>query len=190
MVWLIVRLIFIKDLRMVSIVTWNMNGIRSSNQSMKDVLDSLAADVICLQETKVTREISYFSCFFLWTSYWNVSFLEVICSIFWWVSGFFVGSFRPFITLSCCVFPDLRLIYFFILFNCRWYAESRCSDCWWLHFILQLLQEKTGLLGWVEVNLFELRPGLDCPTAPDHNLRICSVTNCYLISTCRCCNLL
>ena len=37
------------------ILTWNINGIRSLADFPK-VLQELPADVICLQETKVTRE--------------------------------------------------------------------------------------------------------------------------------------
>ena len=42
----------------MKVLTWNINGIRAAGRgrSMKDILDSLEADVICLQETKVTRE--------------------------------------------------------------------------------------------------------------------------------------
>lgn len=42
----------------MKILTWNINGIRAAGRgrSMKDILDSLEADVTCLQETKVTRE--------------------------------------------------------------------------------------------------------------------------------------
>ena len=42
----------------MKILTWNINGIRAARRekSLKDILDSLDADVICLQETKVTRE--------------------------------------------------------------------------------------------------------------------------------------
>ena len=42
----------------MKILTWNINGIRAAGRgrSMKDILDSLEADGICLQETKVTRE--------------------------------------------------------------------------------------------------------------------------------------
>lgn len=41
------------------ILSWNINGIRAGRgkASIKDVLDSLAADVVCLQETKVTRDM-------------------------------------------------------------------------------------------------------------------------------------
>lgn len=38
------------------IVTWNINGIRSSQQDLKQLFDSLEADIICLQETKITRK--------------------------------------------------------------------------------------------------------------------------------------
>ncbi|CAH3197533.1 unnamed protein product [Porites evermanni] len=43
----------------MKILTWNINGIRAArrDKSLKEVLDSLDADVICLQETKVTREM-------------------------------------------------------------------------------------------------------------------------------------
>lgn len=43
---------------MFSIVTWNINGIRSSQQDLKSVFDSLECDVLCLQETKITRKTS------------------------------------------------------------------------------------------------------------------------------------
>ena len=45
----------------MKILTWNINGIRAArrDKSLKDILDSLEADVICLQETKVTREYSH-----------------------------------------------------------------------------------------------------------------------------------
>lgn len=43
----------------MKILTWNINGIRAArrDKSLKDILDSLEADVICLQETKVTRDM-------------------------------------------------------------------------------------------------------------------------------------
>ena len=44
----------------VKIVTWNINGIRSlynENRNLKNVLDSLDADIICLQETKITSKL-------------------------------------------------------------------------------------------------------------------------------------
>ena len=42
----------------MKILTWNINGIRAAGRgrSLKDILDSLKADIICLQETKVTRK--------------------------------------------------------------------------------------------------------------------------------------
>jgi len=44
----------------MKIVTWNINGIRATNKSansIKPLLDSLNADIICLQETKITRNL-------------------------------------------------------------------------------------------------------------------------------------
>ena len=38
------------------ILTWNINGIRASKIPLKKLLDSLQADVICLQETKVASK--------------------------------------------------------------------------------------------------------------------------------------
>ncbi|XP_065067010.1 DNA-(apurinic or apyrimidinic site) endonuclease 2-like [Rhopilema esculentum] len=42
----------------MKVLTWNINGIRASNREvpLKKLLESLEADVICLQETKVTRD--------------------------------------------------------------------------------------------------------------------------------------
>lgn len=42
----------------MKILTWNINGIRAASRDspLKKLLDSLEADVICLQETKVTRK--------------------------------------------------------------------------------------------------------------------------------------
>ena len=40
----------------MKILTWNINGIRASKISLKLLFDSLDADIICLQETKVTRK--------------------------------------------------------------------------------------------------------------------------------------
>ncbi|KAK1151419.1 DNA-(apurinic or apyrimidinic site) lyase 2 [Acipenser oxyrinchus oxyrinchus] len=39
------------------IVTWNINGIRTFKGKVKQILDSLDADIICVQETKVTRDL-------------------------------------------------------------------------------------------------------------------------------------
>ncbi|XP_015767096.1 PREDICTED: DNA-(apurinic or apyrimidinic site) lyase 2-like [Acropora digitifera] len=43
----------------MKILTWNINGIRAArrDKSLKAILDSLEAEVICLQETKVTRDM-------------------------------------------------------------------------------------------------------------------------------------
>lgn len=38
------------------IVTWNINGIRTFRGGIKKALDSLDADIICVQETKVTSK--------------------------------------------------------------------------------------------------------------------------------------
>ena len=40
----------------LSIISWNINGLRSSKTSIKDLLDGLQADIICLQETKITSK--------------------------------------------------------------------------------------------------------------------------------------
>ncbi|KAM8829919.1 DNA-(apurinic or apyrimidinic site) endonuclease 2 [Synchiropus picturatus] len=39
------------------IVTWNINGIRTFGGGIKEALDSLGADIVCVQETKVTRDL-------------------------------------------------------------------------------------------------------------------------------------
>lgn len=39
------------------IITWNINGIRTFRGGIKKALDSLDADIICVQETKVTRDL-------------------------------------------------------------------------------------------------------------------------------------
>ncbi|XP_075041041.1 DNA-(apurinic or apyrimidinic site) endonuclease 2 isoform X2 [Mixophyes fleayi] len=41
----------------MKIVSWNINGIRATHVGLKEILDSLDADVTCLQETKVTRDL-------------------------------------------------------------------------------------------------------------------------------------
>ncbi|XP_023693340.1 DNA-(apurinic or apyrimidinic site) endonuclease 2 [Paramormyrops kingsleyae] len=41
----------------MKIVTWNINGIRTFKGGIKKALESLDADIICLQETKVTRDL-------------------------------------------------------------------------------------------------------------------------------------
>ena len=42
----------------MKILTWNINGIRAAKQPLKDLFDGLGADIICVQETKVTRVYS------------------------------------------------------------------------------------------------------------------------------------
>jgi len=42
---------------MLQIVIWNINGIRSIQPNLKDVFDSLDADIIALQETKITSKM-------------------------------------------------------------------------------------------------------------------------------------
>ena len=42
----------------MKIVTWNVNGIRSFDKKWKETLISLDADIICVQETKVTSNFS------------------------------------------------------------------------------------------------------------------------------------
>ncbi|XP_040907495.1 DNA-(apurinic or apyrimidinic site) lyase 2 [Toxotes jaculatrix] len=41
----------------MKIVTWNINGIRTLRGGIKMALDSLDADIVCVQETKVTRDL-------------------------------------------------------------------------------------------------------------------------------------
>uniref|UniRef100_A0A8C1RC00 DNA-(apurinic or apyrimidinic site) endonuclease n=1 Tax=Cyprinus carpio TaxID=7962 RepID=A0A8C1RC00_CYPCA len=41
----------------MKIVTWNINGIRTFKNGIKTTLDSFDADIICVQETKVTRDL-------------------------------------------------------------------------------------------------------------------------------------
>ncbi|XP_070767155.1 DNA-(apurinic or apyrimidinic site) endonuclease 2 [Enoplosus armatus] len=41
----------------MKLVTWNINGIRTFRGGIKKALDSLDADIICVQETKVTRDL-------------------------------------------------------------------------------------------------------------------------------------
>jgi exonuclease III len=50
-----------QELNNVKIITWNVNGIRSLYKdavAMKQGLDSLDGDIICLQETRITRMLS------------------------------------------------------------------------------------------------------------------------------------
>ncbi|KAM6925282.1 DNA-(apurinic or apyrimidinic site) endonuclease 2 [Xenentodon cancila] len=41
----------------MKIVTWNINGIRAFKGGIKRALDGLDADIFCVQETKVTRDL-------------------------------------------------------------------------------------------------------------------------------------
>uniref|UniRef100_A0A1A7X338 DNA-(apurinic or apyrimidinic site) endonuclease n=2 Tax=Iconisemion striatum TaxID=60296 RepID=A0A1A7X338_9TELE len=41
----------------MKIVSWNINGIRTFKGGIKKALDSLDGDIICVQETKVTRDL-------------------------------------------------------------------------------------------------------------------------------------
>ncbi|KAL4622599.1 DNA-(apurinic or apyrimidinic site) lyase 2 [Arapaima gigas] len=41
----------------MKIVTWNINGVRAFKGGIKKALDLLDADIVCLQETKVTRDL-------------------------------------------------------------------------------------------------------------------------------------
>ncbi|XP_062616563.1 DNA-(apurinic or apyrimidinic site) endonuclease 2-like [Saccostrea cucullata] len=41
----------------MKLLTWNINGIRASKVELSSLFNSLDADVICLQETKVTRDM-------------------------------------------------------------------------------------------------------------------------------------
>ena len=40
-----------------NILTWNINGLRSNKTEMKSFLDGLDADIICIQETKITSKL-------------------------------------------------------------------------------------------------------------------------------------
>ncbi|XP_013417725.1 DNA-(apurinic or apyrimidinic site) lyase 2-like [Lingula anatina] len=40
----------------MKIITWNINGIRATKSPLKKVIDDLDADIVCFQETKVTRD--------------------------------------------------------------------------------------------------------------------------------------
>ena len=44
----------LKQFSKMKIVTWNINGIRAFRGGIKQALDALDADIICVQETKVT----------------------------------------------------------------------------------------------------------------------------------------
>lgn len=40
----------------MKIVSWNINGIRTFKGGIKNALESLDADIVCVQETKVTSK--------------------------------------------------------------------------------------------------------------------------------------
>lgn len=40
----------------MKIVSWNINGIRTFKGGIKKALESLDADIVCVQETKVTSK--------------------------------------------------------------------------------------------------------------------------------------
>ncbi|KAG9331159.1 hypothetical protein JZ751_019951 [Albula glossodonta] len=41
----------------MKVVTWNINGIRTFKGGIKKALDLFDADIVCFQETKVTRDL-------------------------------------------------------------------------------------------------------------------------------------
>ena len=41
----------------MKIVTWNINGLRATIQNLKDLIKETDADVLCLQETKITKDL-------------------------------------------------------------------------------------------------------------------------------------
>jgi AP endonuclease 2 len=44
---------------MLKIATWNINGIRSfTKEKLQEALLQIDADIICLQETKITRKFA------------------------------------------------------------------------------------------------------------------------------------
>ncbi|CAL8098339.1 unnamed protein product [Calicophoron daubneyi] len=45
-------------MRPLRLCSWNVNGLRSLQQPLKPMFDSLDADIICLQETKSSRDLS------------------------------------------------------------------------------------------------------------------------------------
>lgn len=45
---------------MLRIATWNINGIRSfTKEKFQEALSQIDADIVCLQETKITRKFSF-----------------------------------------------------------------------------------------------------------------------------------
>lgn len=47
----------------LKILSWNVNGLRSFKQPMNNFLTDLHADLICIQETKITSEYGYYLCY-------------------------------------------------------------------------------------------------------------------------------
>ena len=47
----------------MKVVSWNVNGLRatlkSSGRGLRALLDSLQADIICMQETKATSQLTH-----------------------------------------------------------------------------------------------------------------------------------
>ncbi|XP_048449371.1 DNA-(apurinic or apyrimidinic site) endonuclease 2-like [Rhincodon typus] len=39
------------------LVSWNVNGIRARGKQLRSMLQRLGAEIICLQETRITREL-------------------------------------------------------------------------------------------------------------------------------------
>lgn len=60
-----VEVVLSPEEKKIKIMTWNINGIRAvtREKKMQTFLDELDADIICFQETKITRkhQISYSS---------------------------------------------------------------------------------------------------------------------------------
>ena len=51
------------------ILSWNVNGLRSFKQPMVEFLTQLDADIICIQETKIT---SKFNIYYLYNLYKSI----------------------------------------------------------------------------------------------------------------------
>ena len=48
----------------MKIITWNVNGLRSViNKGFNKIIEDLNADIICIQETKITSEMKVISFF-------------------------------------------------------------------------------------------------------------------------------
>eukprot|EP00095_Tigriopus_kingsejongensis_P004544 maker-scaffold893_size84343-snap-gene-0.21 protein:Tk04544 transcript:maker-scaffold893_size84343-snap-gene-0.21-mRNA-1 annotation:"dna-(apurinic or apyrimidinic site) lyase 2" len=59
----------------MKILTWNVNGLRSLKGNLADRLDGLEADIVCFQETKITRDMLEEPLALVpgWTSYFGFS---------------------------------------------------------------------------------------------------------------------